>query len=188
MRDSEFIRGKVPMTKEPIRLMSLGLMELGHKHHLLDIGGGTGSVSIEAAYQFPNLEVTVIEKNPEGIALIIENAKKFGVEDRCHTIFGEAPEALPDKVFDAIFVGGSGAELKSILDYAKNHLRDGGILVANFILMENFFEAFNYLDKMEGIEVDAFQMSASSYQTLGKGHYLAGVNPIMIIRGVRKDD
>lgn len=188
MRDSEFIRGQVPMTKEPIRLLTLGLMELGHKCHLLDIGGGTGSVSIEAAYQFSNLEVTVIEKNPEGVELIRENAKKFGVEDRCHIIFGEAPKKLPDQIFDAIFVGGSGQELKAILDYAQHHLMAGGVLVANFILMENFFEAYTYLQEMSGLRVDAFQMNASTYQSLGKGHYLAGVNPIMVIRGVKKDD
>lgn len=45
IKDKNFIRGKVPMTKEEIRAISIAKME----NICLDIGGGTGSVSIEMA-------------------------------------------------------------------------------------------------------------------------------------------
>lgn len=188
MKDREFIRGKVPMTKEPIRIMSIGMLALAGKKKMLDIGGGTGSVAIDAAYQYPDLRVWIIERNQAGIDLIGENARKFQVEDRMEIIHGMAPEDLPDEMYDSIFVGGSGSELEAILEYSMKHLLPGGHIVCNFILMENFMECYELLKKYEDrLEVDVYQMSASAYQPLGKGHYLEGVNPIMIIRGIVRE-
>ena len=49
IKDKNFIRGKVPMTKEQIRAISIAKMEITDEDICLDIGGGTGSVSIEMA-------------------------------------------------------------------------------------------------------------------------------------------
>ena len=49
MRDEWFIRGEVPMTKSEVRAVSLSKLELDSHSVLLDIGAGTGSVSVEAA-------------------------------------------------------------------------------------------------------------------------------------------
>ena len=49
MRDEWFIRGDVPMTKSEVRAVSLSKLELDENSVLLDIGAGTGSVSVEAA-------------------------------------------------------------------------------------------------------------------------------------------
>lgn len=65
MKDELFLRGeKVPMTKEAVRALALAKLELHRASHLIDIGAGTGSVSIEAALQYPSLQVTAIERNP----------------------------------------------------------------------------------------------------------------------------
>lgn len=54
MKDELFLRGeKVPMTKEAVRALALSKLELHRASHLIDIGAGTGSVSIEAALQYP---------------------------------------------------------------------------------------------------------------------------------------
>ena len=63
MKDELFLRGeKVPMTKEAVRALALSKLELHRASHLIDIGAGTGSVSIEAALQYPGLRVTAIER------------------------------------------------------------------------------------------------------------------------------
>ncbi|HCA1814293.1 TPA: cobalt-precorrin-6Y C(15)-methyltransferase, partial [Klebsiella pneumoniae] len=49
MKDELFLRGaQVPMTKEAVRALALAKLELHRARHLIDIGAGTGSVSIEA--------------------------------------------------------------------------------------------------------------------------------------------
>ncbi len=69
MKDELFLRGeKVPMTKEAVRALALAKLELHRASHLIDIGAGTGSVSIEAALQYPSLQVTAVERNPRGPA------------------------------------------------------------------------------------------------------------------------
>lgn len=53
MKDELFLRGeKVPMTKEAVRALALSKLELHRASHLIDIGAGTGNVSIEAALQY----------------------------------------------------------------------------------------------------------------------------------------
>ncbi|MDO4799107.1 MAG: precorrin-6Y C5,15-methyltransferase (decarboxylating) subunit CbiT, partial [Bacillota bacterium] len=89
MRDERFIRGGVPMTKREVRALAIDALELEGARSLVDIGAGTGSVSIQAAVQFPSLRVTSVERVEEGIELIRANADQFGVE--VETIHREAP-------------------------------------------------------------------------------------------------
>ena len=49
IRDEEFIRGKVPMTKAEIRAMVMVQADIRPEDKVADIGAGTGSISIEAA-------------------------------------------------------------------------------------------------------------------------------------------
>ena len=80
--DEEFIRGKVPMTKEEIRILTLAKARIGRGDMVADIGAGTGSISCEAALQATDGKVFAIERKPEGIELIKANAEKFGIEDK----------------------------------------------------------------------------------------------------------
>ncbi len=78
MKDELFLRGEnVPMTKEAVRALALSKLELHRASHLIDVGAGTGSVSIEAALQFPSLQVTAIERNPAALRLLDENRQRF---------------------------------------------------------------------------------------------------------------
>ena len=93
IRDEEFIRGKVPMTKAEIRAMVMVQADIQPGDKVADIGAGTGSISIEAALAASKGEVYSIERNPEGIRLIEENAEEFGLKN-IHTIKGVAPAAM----------------------------------------------------------------------------------------------
>ena len=79
IKDKEFIRGTIPMTKFDTRILTIGLLEIEEGDVFLDIGGGTGSISIEASLQ--GAKTYVIEKEEEGIKLIASNAKKFNIDD-----------------------------------------------------------------------------------------------------------
>lgn len=65
------------ITKMPVRLLTLSMLTLREKKSFWDIGFCTGSVSIEAKLQFPELKVTAFEQRPEGKELMERNSRKF---------------------------------------------------------------------------------------------------------------
>ncbi|MGT2785045.1 decarboxylating cobalt-precorrin-6B (C(15))-methyltransferase [Streptococcus merionis] len=179
MRDSEFIRTKVPMTKEEIRAISLDKLQLHRAKRMLDVGSGTGSVTIQAAHTYPNLEVVAVERNPDAVALTRQNIEHF----QCHNVTfheGLAPIEL-EGTFDAIFVGGTGGNMQEIFDWCHQLLEDGGRLVLNFILMENALEAAQIAEEMNWEDVEVVSIQASRFTGLGKGHYFKPQNPTIIV-------
>lgn len=166
------------MTKFNVRALTIAYLGIEKNDRFLDIGGGTGSISIEAALQGAN--VTVIEREEEGIALIKENSEKFGVEVK--SILGSAPIDLPEEHFNKCFIGGSGGKLEDIFKYLDEYLEDEGILCGNFIMLKNVGEFIDYLKKYEykDVEVQLIQASYLDHIGLMKAH-----NPIYIIKGVK---
>mgnify|MGYP000340928071 CR=1 FL=1 len=75
--DEEFIRGDVPMTKCEIRKAVMNEARIEEDSIVLDVGAGTGSISIEAALAAPKGHVYAIERFDKGIDLINENMKKM---------------------------------------------------------------------------------------------------------------
>ena len=45
LKDSEFIRGRVPMTKEAVRILAAAELEIKPTDVVYDIGAGTGAAS-----------------------------------------------------------------------------------------------------------------------------------------------
>ena len=76
--DEEFLREKVPMTKEEVRTVSLSKLQLKEDSVCYDVGAGTGSVSIEMAKRAWKGRVFAIEKKPLAVELLKKNRKKFG--------------------------------------------------------------------------------------------------------------
>ena len=147
MRNSEFITGKVPITKEEVRAISISKLNLVNAKNLIDIGAGTGSVSVEAAYNYPNLKVISIEKNDDAIELIEKNKKKFNLKN-IEVIKGYAPINLGLNVkVESIFLGGTGNNLEEIIEWSKKNLVTGGRLVANFIIIDTFNQTLKLLKK-----------------------------------------
>ena len=60
--DTEFIRGNIPMTKEEVRILTLAKAKIKADDIIIDIGAGTGSLSIEAALLAPKGKVFALEK------------------------------------------------------------------------------------------------------------------------------
>ncbi|NCC01418.1 MAG: precorrin-6A reductase [Clostridia bacterium] len=178
--DDSFIRGKVPMTKEEIRSISISKLRLNKDAIIYDIGAGTGSVSVEMALQAIDGTVYAIEKKSEAIALIEENKKKFGA-DNLLVIEGIAPEAmeqLPEPTH--AFIGGSSGNLKDImmlLLYKNPKVR----IVINAITLETISEALHCVKNLEITEVEVVQISISKSQTIGDYHMMMGQNPVYII-------
>ena len=115
--DEDFIRGGIPMTKREVRISVLAEANIKEDSKVLDVGAGTGSISIEAALLASKGKVWAIEKEAEGIDLIRKNSEKFGVENLI-AIEGLAPEAMSQisEELAAVIIGGTGGSLEDILD------------------------------------------------------------------------
>ena len=179
MSDQSFVRGKVPMTKEEIRILSVAKLQLTEDSIVYDVGAGTGSVSMECARLCTNGTVYAVERNPEGIALIRENSKKLRLSN-VKAIEGLAPEALMDLPAPThAFIGGSAGNMGEILDVlrAKN---PSVRIVINTIALESISEVMQLL-KERGYDADIVQISAAKSRVLGRYHMMTGLNPVYII-------
>ena len=133
--DFALLDGRVNMiTKMPIRLLTLSQLDLARRKSFWDIGFCTGSVSIEARLQFPQLQITSFEIREEGRALMEQNARKFGAPG-IHALIGDFLEAdlsaLPAP--DAVFIGGHGGKLVEMLRRIDEVLLPGGVIVFNAV-------------------------------------------------------
>lgn len=183
MKDEWMIRGGIPMTKMEVRASGLNYLELYQAKRLLDIGAGTGSVSIEAGLRSPELEIVAIEREPEGVALIRQNAEAQGVQ--VEVIQAYAPSSLVKGKFDRVFMGGTGQKMAEIFDWLiKDHLTEEAIVVLTAITLETLHEGLELLEEKGFKNIEGSQIQASRLENLGKYHYFKPLNPCYILKGV----
>ncbi|OOO67176.1 precorrin-6Y C5,15-methyltransferase (decarboxylating) subunit CbiT [Clostridium tepidum] len=183
IKDEEFIRGDCPMTKEDIRILSIAKMNLDENSKVLDVGAGTGSISIQAAKICAKGHVIAIEKDDKALDIIKKNKKKFNCEN-LKIIEGEALEVEEDinDGFNSIFIGGSGGNLEEIISIYGKKLLNHGTMVLNFITINNLYTALETLNKIN-YKTECIQVSIS--KSKGKSNMLMANNPIFIIRATK---
>ena len=181
--DAEFVRGKVPMTKQEIRILTIAKAGIKKGDIVLDVGAGTGSLTCEAAMQATGDGgmVYAIERNPEGVGLIEANAEKFGL-DNIRIIHAEAPEGmegLPE--LDAVLIGGSGSHLEPILDRAGELLKTGGRIVLNCITVQTLMQCLGYMRASELYRYETVQVQVNRWEQVGSYDMAKATNPIFIV-------
>lgn len=152
------------ITKSPIRLQALSMLDLHQKHTFWDIGFCTGSVSIEAKLQFPHLQIHAFECRPKGEPLINLNTRKFGTPGIEYHIGDFMELNLSDlPAPDAVFIGGHGGKLTEMLQKIDRYLLPGGCIVFNSVsenslhLFREGIEAIDRrIDNEIGITVDSY--------------------------------
>lgn len=179
IKDAEFIREKVPMTKEEIRHISICKLNLKSNSVLYDVGSGTGSIAVEAASLSDDIEVYAIEQKENAVQLITQNKEKFGL-DNIYVISAKAPDGMDELPTPThAFIGGSGGNLKDIIESlkAKNpHIR----LVINAISMETICEIKEILSTYDIKNEDIVQMQTSRSKKIGNYHLMQAENPVWI--------
>jgi precorrin-6Y C5,15-methyltransferase (decarboxylating) len=172
------------ITKTEVRVLSLAKLRLREDSVVWDIGAASGSVAIEAALIARHGRVYAVEKNAEDMDLLRENIGKFGV-GHVTAVNARAPEKLDDLPDpDAVFIGGSGGEMRELLEIVWKRLRPGGRVVVNAITLDNSHEAVSGMKEM-GFEVEALLVQiARSRPLLGMTSFEA-LNPVYIITGKR---
>ena len=185
INDDQFLRGEIPMTKQEVRILVLNKAKICPTDIIIDIGAGTGSLSIEAAMQAHQGKVYAIERNSEGVELIHANAIKFGV-DNVKVISGIAPAALKDiPSADVIFIGGSSGHLKDILLQSDSLLKPNGRLVITAITIETLYEALHHMQLKPEFVVEAFGVQVTRIKHIKTNNMLQALNPIYIITSTK---
>lgn len=180
LMDEEFIRDKVPMTKEEIRTLSVCKLKPCDGDVIYDIGGGTGSVSVECARLSPKIKVYSVEKKKEACDLIRKNADKFMLSN-IEVVEGIAPEALdalpaPDKVF----IGGSSGNLKDLFERLRTYEKRIRV-VANAVTIETISALNELIKDYEIKDADIALVQVSKAKSLGQYSLMEAGNPVYIV-------
>lgn len=178
LKDSDFIRGKVPMTKEEIRILIIHKLRIKADDCLWDLGAGTGSISIEMARHAPFGSVYSVEYKERALQYIKWNQEKF----RCHNlkpVSGRIGEVLPKLPLpDRVFLGGSEGELRQVISYLTQ-LPKTIHFVMTAVTMETLAEAVSLLSEKETFSYIQVQIGTS--QKVGSYHATQMNHPIWIL-------
>lgn len=186
--DEKFLRqDKIPMTKREIRILTLVLAQVFHAEIIVDVGAGTGSLSIEAAKFAPDGNIFAIEKNSAAVELLKQNIKKFSA-DNITVLHDEASKVLKNfSAIDVAIIGGSGGKLEKILDVVDEKLKVGGRIAANFISIQNLSTCLDWFNRHENYNYDAIQVQINRLKKIGRYDIARANNPIYILTATKKE-
>jgi len=176
-----FLREKVPITKNEVRVVALSKLRLKEDSLVLDVGCGTGTITVEAALQCPKGRVVAVDLKREAVELTKNNVKRFCLSN-VEVLSGQAPEGLPGVMFDRIFIGGGGASLAAIISYAACHLTAQGIVVANAILLDSALGALKALEEHRFKDIECVCVNIARGEKTS-GWMMKALNPVYIISG-----
>ena len=123
------------ITKRPVRALALSALAPRPGELLWDIGGGSGSISIEWLLADPSTQAISIEPRADRAGRIRANADRLGV-DRLRVVQAAAPAALEGlDAPEAVFIGGGLSA--ALLDALTPRLAPGTRLVAHAVTLES---------------------------------------------------
>jgi len=182
--DDMFERGNVPITKEEIRTLVISKLRLTEDSKIIDIGAGTGSVTVECALIAKSGVVYSLERNTEALSLIKRNCEKFNASNVV-MIDGEAPGSIEKAgSFDRAFIGGSGGNIREILDSVHGKIEDGGRIVATAVTLDTLFKVRSYFKNMK-YNFEIIQASITRVSDTGNVSMFTALNPVFIISAER---
>ncbi len=176
----------VPITKEEVRTIQISKARLKPGQTVYDIGCGSGSISIEAAFQVESSgKVLSIDFDENAIELTKKNIDKFGLSN-ISVIFGNAKEKILElEEADAIFIGGTGGDTKEIVELSQNKLKSGGRIVIGTILIETLYSVLQILDKLQFESIDITQVTIAKSRKTSTGTMMLARNPVTIISATK---
>lgn len=174
------------ITKREVRVLSLSKLALREDSIVWDVGACTGSVSIEAAKLARYGSVYAVEKNHDDLKNCWANMRKFRTDFTL--VHAKAPEGLD--LFpapDAVFIGGSGGELRDIVHLACSKLRPQGRIVVNAATVETLYDTLKAFEE-EDFAVETTMLQISRSKPILDMTRFEALNPIYVITAWREKD
>ncbi len=175
----------VPMTKEEIRMLALCKLHLTERAVFYDIGGGSGSVSIEAARLCTDGRVYSVEQRADALDLLRRNKERFCCEN-LEIVAGSAPESLtllPAPTH--VFIGGSDGKLMEILQTVMQKNKNVRIVIT-CVTLETLAEVQKALtqigkDWREKDRIEIIQVAVTKARAVGRYHLFRAQDPVFMI-------
>ncbi len=164
-------------TQDEIMAVSLFKLGLRNTDTVLEIGCGTGKISIAAAQQAK--KIISIDKRPEAIKIARESAQITTIRN-IEFLCTDAVEFLEsDRVFDCAFVGGT-QQLAGILPVLAKKVRR--TIVINAVLLSTLAQAVETLQKL-GIFYEVVQVQVARSHEIAGSIMFKPIDPVYVIVG-----
>ncbi|MBF1004823.1 MAG: precorrin-6A reductase [Lachnospiraceae bacterium] len=178
-------RRTVPMTKAEIRMLALCKLHLTERAVFYDIGGGSGSVSIEAARLCTDGRVYSVEQRADALDLLRRNKERFCCEN-LEIVAGSAPESLtllPAPTH--VFIGGSDGKLMEILQTVMQKNKNVRIVIT-CVTLETLAEVQKALtqigkDWRKKDRIEIIQVAVTKARAAGRYHLFRAQDPVFMI-------
>jgi cobalt-precorrin-6B (C15)-methyltransferase len=175
----------VPITKEDIRSIVLSKLRLKKNYSVIDVGCGSGSITVEVCLMVNSKNVYAIDSDQNAIELTKKNLDKFGVS--ANLIYCKAEEILPTlPTVDAIIVGGTKGKTEKIIELCISRLKKDGRLVIDTILIETMYKALRTIKREKMHEIELTQVTISKGKDVPSGTMLISRNPILILSATKQ--
>lgn len=176
---------EVPITKEDVRALAVSKLRLKDGYSAIDVGCGSGSITVELCLQMPKGKVYAIDFDENAVALTKKNLRKFGINN-AEVIHAKAQDALPSlPEVDAVVVGGTWGDTRQVIELACSRLKRGGRIVIDTILVETTYHALAVVGDLLLQDVDVTQITIAKARRVTTGTMMLARNPVMMISATK---
>jgi cobalt-precorrin-6B (C15)-methyltransferase len=164
-------------TQDEIMAVSLQKLGLKRSDTVLEIGCGTGKVSVALAGIAEH--VVSLDIRPEAVALATKTAKEAGADNIAFSCTEATGFLHHDRVYDCAFVGGTKNLLAMLPLLAKNVRRT---IVINAVLLSTVADAVSALQEL-GLFCEVVQVQVSRSHAIAASIMFKPIDPVWIIVG-----
>jgi cobalt-precorrin-6B (C15)-methyltransferase len=164
-------------TQDEIMAVSLFKLGLRPTDTLLEIGCGTGKVTIVAAYQVK--KIISIDKRPEAVAVAKDAADEAGIRNIKFFCSDAVDFLTSDQVYDCAFLGGT-QQLTQILPLIAQKVRR--TIVVNAVLLSTVTKAVTTMQQL-GIFCEVVQVQIARSHEIAGSLMFRPIDPVFVIVG-----
>jgi precorrin-6Y C5,15-methyltransferase (decarboxylating) CbiT subunit len=179
--DDAFSRGSAPMSKMEIRAVTTAKARIAYDSRVLDVGAGTGALTVDAALACPSGSVVAVEHDAEALELLRHNVARLA-PGNVTVVAGEAPDVFEqvEGGFDAVLIGGSGGRLTDIVASLPSMLAPGARVVVNTIGLASTAATLEVLGSAPWADLDCVQLNVSRAERIGLDLRFVPLNPVWV--------
>lgn len=180
--DHVFSRGATPMSKMEIRAVTTAKARIATAARVLDVGAGTGALTVDAARCCPGGEVVAVERDAGALELLRDNVARLA-PGNVTIVEGEAPDVFPHVggAFHAVLIGGSGGMLAEVVAVLPAMLVPGARVVCNTIGLGSTRAALDAFAGPPWSERECVQVSVSRAEPIGGDLRFVPLNPVWVV-------